>query len=91
MLEEEEKGFRYEFLSEEKDDKDYKHAKQNTSASVLRNSLYETPHERCDRLKLSKQQEQSGNDTSRFNNEIIAVFDKQLQYKCTTKTQQKLF
>ena len=41
-------------------------------------------------LNLLKQQEQSGNDTNRFDNEIIAVFDKLLQNKCITKTQQKI-
>ena len=76
---EEKKRVKYEFLTEEKGDKDYKLAIQNTSASVIRKSLYETPHETCDRLKLLKQQEHSGDNTNRFDNEIIAVFDKQLQ------------
>ena len=41
-------------------------------------------------LELLKQQEQSGKDTNRFDNEITAVFDKELQCKCITKTQQKI-
>ena len=51
--------------------------------------LSENPSELCDRLCLIIQEKQAGNDTKRFDNQIDAIFDKLLEYKCITPTQHK--
>ena len=46
----------------------------------------EIPDDLCDRKRLSFQERQGGNDTNRFDDEIVAIIDKLLEYKCTTLT-----
>ena len=41
-------------------------------------------------MELLKHQEQNGKDANRFDNEITAVIDKELQGKCITTTQRKI-
>ena len=38
----------------------------------------------CDRLLPMKQEKRSGNDTCRFDDEIVTMIDKLLEYKCLT-------
>ena len=51
--------------------------------------LSENPNELCDRLRLIIQEKQGGNDTERFDKEIVAIVDKFLQYKSLTPKQHK--
>jgi len=51
--------------------------------------LSENPNELCNRLCLIIQEKQAGNDTNKFDNEIIAILDKLLEYKSITPTQHK--
>lgn len=51
--------------------------------------LSENPNELCDRLHLIIQEKQGGNDTNRFDNEIVAIIDKLLEYKSITAKQHK--
>ena len=46
-------------------------------------------NELCDRLKLLLQEKHAGNNSDTNNNEIIAIIDKLLEYKCITKNQHK--
>ena len=45
--------------------------------------------ELCDRLKLLLQEKQAGNNSDIINEEIIAIVDKLLEYKCISKKQHK--
>ena len=47
----------------------------------------EIPNELCDRVYLIIQEKQVGNDTTRFDNEIVSRLDKILEYKRNTPTQ----
>ena len=51
--------------------------------------LSSNPDELCNRLKLILQEKQAGNNSDRINEEIIAIVDKLLEYKCTSKKQHK--
>ena len=51
--------------------------------------LSSDPNELCDRLKLLLQEKQAGNNSDIINDEIIAIIDKLLEYKCITKKQHK--
>ena len=51
--------------------------------------LLENPNEWCDRLKLLLQEKQAGIISDVINDEIVAIVDKLLQYKCITKKQHK--
>ena len=51
--------------------------------------LSENPDELCDRLKLLLQEIQAGNNSDIIMEEIIAIVDKLLEYKCTSKKQHK--
>ena len=51
--------------------------------------LSENPNELCDRLKLLLQEKQAGNNSNIINDEIIAIIDKLLEYKCISKKQHK--
>ena len=46
-------------------------------------------NELCDRLKLLLQQKQTGNNSDIFDNEIVEINDKLLEYKCISKRQHK--
>ena len=49
--------------------------------------LSSDPHELCDRLKLLLQEKNSGNNSNVIDEEIIAIIDKLLEYKCISKKQ----
>ena len=46
-------------------------------------------NELCDRLKLLLQEKHAGNNSDIINDEIVAIFDKLLEYKCISKKQHK--
>ena len=46
-------------------------------------------NELCDRLKLLLQEKHAGNNSDLINDEIIAIADKLLEYKCISKKQHK--
>ena len=49
--------------------------------------LSSDPNELCDRLRLLLQEKHAGNNSDLINDEIIAIVDKLLEYKCITKKQ----
>ena len=51
--------------------------------------LSENPDELCDRLRLLLQEIQAGNNSDIINEEINAIVDKLLEYKCKTKKQHR--
>ena len=51
--------------------------------------LSSDPDELCDRLKLLLQEKHAGNNSDIINEEIVAIIDKLLEYKCITKQQHK--
>ena len=53
--------------------------------------LTSNPNELCDRLKLFLQEKHSGNNSDIINDEIVAIVDKLLDYKCISKKEHKQF
>ena len=51
--------------------------------------LSSDPNELCERLKLLLQEKHAGNNSDIVNEEIIAIVDKLLEYKCISKKQHK--
>ena len=51
--------------------------------------LSSDPDELCDRLKLLLQEKQAGNNSNIINEEIVAIVDKLLEYKCISKKEHK--
>ena len=51
--------------------------------------LSSDPNELCDRLKLLLQEKHAGNNSNIINDEIVAIIDKFLEYKCISKKQHK--
>ena len=51
--------------------------------------LSSDPDELCERLKLLLQEKHAGNNSDIINEEIVAIVDKLLEYKCITKKQHK--
>ena len=51
--------------------------------------LSSDPDELCNRLKLLLQERHAGNNSNIINEEIVAILDKLLEYKCVTKKQHK--
>ena len=51
--------------------------------------LSSDPNELCDRLKLLLQEKQAGNISEFINEEIVAIVDKLIEYKCISKEQHK--
>ena len=49
--------------------------------------LSSDPNELCDRLKLLLQEKHAGNNSGIINDEIVAIVDKLLEYKCISKKQ----
>ena len=47
------------------------------------------PDELCDRLKLLLQEKYAGINSDIINDEIVAIVDKLLEYKCISKKQHK--
>ena len=63
------------------------------SASGISNTKFfpSNRDELCDRLKLLLQKQQGGNISNMINQEIVAIVDKLLEYKCISKKQHKQF
>ena len=61
------------------------------SASGVSKTIFlsSDPNELCDRLKLLLQEKQTGNNSDIINEEIVAIVDKLLEYKCISKKQHK--
>ena len=51
--------------------------------------LSSDPIELCDRRRLLLQEKHAGNNSDRINDEIVAIVDKLLEYKCISKKQHK--
>ena len=51
--------------------------------------LSSDPNELCDRLNLLLQENHAGNNSNIINDEIVAIIDELLEYKCKTKKQHK--
>ena len=51
--------------------------------------LSSNPNELCDRLKLLLQEKHGGNNSDLINDEIVAIVDKLLEYKCISEKQHK--
>ena len=51
--------------------------------------LSSDPNELCDRLKLILQEKHGGNNSNLIDEEIVAIVDKLLEYKCISKKQHK--
>ena len=51
--------------------------------------LSENADEICNRLKLLLQEKHAGNNSDIINDEIVAIIDKLLEYKCISKKQHK--
>ena len=51
--------------------------------------LSSDPNELCDRLKLLLQEKHGGNNSNLIDDEIVAIVDKLLEYKCISKKQHK--
>ena len=61
-----------------------------SASSVSKTIFLSTdPDELCDRLKLLLQEKQAGNNSDINNNEIVAIVDKFLEYKCISRKQHK--
>ena len=61
------------------------------SASGVSKTIFlsSDPDKICDRMKLLLQEKQAGNNSDRTNDEIVAIVDKLLEYKCISKKQHK--
>ena len=61
------------------------------SASGVSKTIFlsSDPDELCDRLKLLLQEKHGGNNSDLINDEIVAIVDKLLEYKCISKKQHK--
>ena len=61
------------------------------SASGVSKTIFlsSDPDELCDRLKLLLQEKHAGNNSNIINDEIVAIIDKLLEYKCISKKQHK--
>ena len=51
--------------------------------------LSSDPNELCDRLKLLLHEKHAGNSSDIINEEIVAIVDQILEYKCISKKQHK--
>ena len=51
--------------------------------------LSSNPTEFFDRLRLLLKEKQAGNDSDKSNQEVVAIVDKLLEYKCISKAQHK--
>ena len=61
------------------------------SASGVSKTIFlsSDPDELCERLKLLLQEKNAGNNSDIINDEIVAIVDKLLEYKCISKKQHK--
>ena len=76
-----------------KSTRDRKPIKLLKSPAILASSVLKTiflssdPNELCDRLKLLLQEKHAGNNSDIINEEIVAIIEKLLEYKCISKKQ----
>ena len=63
------------------------------SASGISKTIFlpSDPNELCDRFRLLLQELQAGNESNLINQEIVALADKLIVYKCISKKQQSNF
>ena len=63
------------------------------SAPGISNTIFLSTdsNEFCDRLKLLLQEKQAGNNSDKINDQIVAIVDKLLEYKCKFRKQPKPF
>ena len=61
------------------------------SASVVSKTIFlsSDPNELCDRLELLLQEKHAGNNSDIINQEIVAIVDKLLEYKCISKKEHR--
>ena len=61
------------------------------SASGVSKTIFlsSDPDELCDRLKLLLQETHAGNNSDLINDEIVAIVDKLLEYKCISKKEHR--
>ena len=61
------------------------------SASGVSKTIFlsSDPNELCNRLKLLLQEKHAGNNSNIYKDEIVAIVDKLLEYKCISKKQHK--
>ena len=69
--------------------KNYFSEKRFVASGLRTIFLSENPNEICDKLRLLLQEKQTGNNSDIINQEIVAIIDKLLEYKCITATQHK--
>ena len=66
--------------------------KRSILASALRTVFVaENPDKLCDSLKSFLQEKRVGNNSNIFSEEVDAINDKLMKYKCITRTQRKKF
>ena len=80
---------------DKKSDRDRSFKRLPTSSGIMAFGiptifLPENPSELFDRLTLLLQENQSGNNSDKINDEIIAIVDKLLENKCIAKKQRKI-
>ena len=65
------------------------------STAIMASAVWKTiflssdPNELCDRFNLILQKKHAGNNSNIINVEIVAIYDKLLEYKCISKKQHK--
>ena len=59
----------------------------STSGISITTFLPSDPNELCERLELSLQERQAGNNSDIINEEVFVTLDKLLEYKCISKKQ----
>ena len=80
-----------------KSDKDKSKIKLLKSPRIIASGVSKTkllspnPNELCDRIKLLLGEKQAGNNFHIINQEIVAIVDKLLEYKCICEKQHKQF
>ena len=78
-----------------KSTRDRKLIKLLKSPAILASGVSKTiflssdPDELCNRIKLLLQEKHAGNNSDIINDEIVAIIDKLLEYKCISKKQHK--
>ena len=92
----------YEFVKEmnfntrqkgKKSDRDKSIVRLLRSPAIMASGVSKTiflssdPNELCERLKLLLQEKHAGNNSDIINEEIVAIIDKLLEYKCISKKQ----
>ena len=60
-----------------------------SASGISKTKFLSDPTELCDRLKLLLQEKHGGNNSNIIDEEIVAIVDKLLEYKCISKKQHK--